>query len=232
MSDPVPTPPAVPPSPLPVKERADQDQAKLDRIVACGQKLAIALGDAEIVALLAPRGFDAAKLQAGVTLQQTALARFTARQSALKLPPQASAARESAEATAREMYSEFRENARRLYKSSADRANLALNGTVSKDTQKFIGMATISYTNAQKEPYAAVFADNGYPAAYLASALAAVEAFKLADQDQNAAIGAATKTTADRDAAFKELDRWMKIFERLTETALKHRPDLLKKLNG
>ena len=58
-----------------------------------------------------------------------------------------------------------------------------------------------------------------------------MDAFEEADEAQNAAIGAATKSTADRDAAFATLDKWQKIFERLAQTTLKSRPDLLKKLN-
>ena len=122
-------------------------------------------------------------------------------------------------------------NGRRLFPAAADRTALNLNGSIPKDTQQFIGAAQISYKAAQKEPYAATFATSGYPAAYLTSALAAVDAFKKADEDQNGAIGAATKSTADRDAAFATVDKWQKIFERLARTTLKSRPDLLKKLN-
>jgi hypothetical protein len=129
------------------------------------------------------------------------------------------------------MYGEFRVNARRLFPAAADRTALTLNGSIPKDAQQFIGAAQMSYKAAQKEPYAATFAANGYPAAYLTSARAAVDAFKKADEDQNAAGGAAIKSTADRDAAFAALDKWQKIFERLTRTTLKTRPDLLKKLN-
>jgi hypothetical protein len=40
-----------------------------------------------------------------------------------------------------------------------------------------------------------------------------------------AAIGAATKSTAERDAAFAALDKWQKIFERLAQSTLKTRSD-------
>ena len=89
----------------------------------------------------------------------------------------------------------------------------------------------MSYLAAQSEPYAATFAANGYPAPYLTAALKAVDDLKTADEVQNAAIGAATKATADRDAAFKALDDWMKVYERIAGSALKKRPDLAKKIN-
>jgi hypothetical protein len=149
----------------------------------------------------------------------------------MKTQAQISAIRNGAESAAREMYGEFRVNARRLFPAAADRTALNLNGSIPKDAQQFIGATQLSYKAAQKEPYEATFAVNGYPVAYLTSALAAVDAFKKADEDQNAAIGAATQSTADRDAAFAALDKWQKIFERLAQTTLKSRPDLLKKLN-
>ena len=227
MTDPVP----VPPPPKPVKERAEQDKAMLDRIVGIGQTLATAQADAETMFLLKPRGFDAAKFAEGLALQTTALDTFSVRQTARKTQTQISAVRNGAESAAREMYGEFRVNARRLFPAAADRIALNLNGSIPKDAQQFIGAAQMSYKAALKEPYAATFAVNGYPTAYLTSALAAVDTFKQADEDQNAAIGAATKSTADRNAAFATLDKWQKIFERLTRTTLKTRPDLLKKLN-
>ena len=117
------------------------------------------------------------------------------------------------------------------FPAATDHTALNLNGSIPKDAQQFSGAAQLSYKAAQKEPYVVTFAANGYPAAHLTSARAAVDAFKKADEDQNAAIGAATKSTADRDAAFATLDKWQKIFERLAQTTLKSRPDLLKKLN-
>jgi len=227
MTDPTP----VLPTPKPVKERAEQDQVMLDRIVAVGQALATAQADIEIMALLAPRGFDAAKLDEGLALQQAAQAGFSVRQTAMKTQGQISAIRNGAESAAREMYGEFRVNARRLFPAATDRTALNLSGSIPKDAQQFIGATQLSYKAAQTGLYAATFAANGDPAAYLTSALAAVAAFKKADEDQNAAIGAATKSTADRDAAFATLDKWQKIFERLAQTTLKSRPDLLKKLN-
>ena len=149
----------------------------------------------------------------------------------MKAQAQASAIRNGADAAAHEMYSEFRYNAKKLFPAAADRTALNLNGSVLRDTQQFIGQSRMSYLAAQSEPYAATFAANGYPALYLTAALKAVDDLKTADEVQNAAIGAATKATADRDAAFKALDDWMKVYERIAGSALKKRPDLAKKIN-
>jgi len=221
--------PAVPPKP--VVERADQDKQMLDRIVGIGQSLATSQADPEIMSALKPREFGVEKFAEGVALQQTALNAYSVRQTAMKAQSQSTALRTGAETAARPMAVEFRDNARRLFPSAADRTALNLNGKLSRDTQQFIGAARLSYQAALKPPYAAIFAANGYPAAYLNSALAAVDAFNQADETQNAAIGAAVKATADRNAAFAALDKWMKVYERIAQSALKTRPDLAKKIN-
>ena len=228
MTDPTPTPTS---APKPVVERADQDKKKLDRIVASGQTLATSQADSEIMSALQPRGYEAAKFTEGVALQQAALNAYSVRQTAMKAQSQATSIRNGAESAAREMYSEFRYNAKKLFPTAADRTALNLNGVVLKDAQQFIGQARMSYLAAQGAAYAATFAANGYPAAYLTAALKALDDFKTADETQNAAIGAATKATADRDAAFAALDNWMKVYERIAGSALKKRPDLAKKIN-
>ena len=230
MTDPVPTPTPVPPA-KPAIERADQDKKMLDRIVGSGQSLATSQADSEIMAALEPRGFTPEKFGEGRGQQQVALNAFSVRQTAMKAQKQTTAIRDGAESAAREMYSEFRYNARKLFPADADRTALNLNGNVFKDTQQFIGQASMSYLAAQGGVYAATFAANGYPAAYLTAALKALDDFKTADENQNAAIGAAVKATADRDAAFAVLDKWMKVYERIAGSALKTRPDLAKKIN-
>jgi len=199
MTDPVPPDPT--PAPKPVKERADQDKEMLDRIVGSGQSQATAQADSEIMAAFAPRGYDAAKFAEGAGLQQTALNTYSVRQAAMRAQSQATSIRDGAESAAREMYSEFRYNARKLFPVAADRTALNLNGSVFKDAQQFIGQGRLSYTAAQGGTYAATFAANGYPAAYLTTALKALDDFQAADVAQNAAISAAVKSTADRDAA-------------------------------
>ena len=230
MTDPTPPPTPVPAA-KPVVERADQDKKMLDRIVTGGQSLATTQADAEIMAALEPRGYTAEKIGEGVALQQVALNAYSVRQAAMRAQSQATSIRNGAETAAREMYSEFRYNAKKLFPAAADRTALNLNGVVFKDTQQFIGQARMSYQAAQGEAYAATFAANGYPAAYLTSALKALDDFKTADENQNAAVGAATKATADRDAAFAALDNWLKVYERIATSALKPRPDLAKKIN-
>jgi len=68
---------------------------------------------------------------------------------------QATAIRNGAESAAREMYSQFRYNAKKLFPDLVDRTALNLNGRVLDDTQQFIGQARLSYKAAQSDARAA-----------------------------------------------------------------------------
>jgi len=108
--------------------------------------------------------------------------------------------------------------------------DISLGDKIPQDAQKFITAACASYTAALQEPYAATLATYGFPAATIQSAQAALDAMSQADQVQAAALGAATQATANRDAAVKDLNAWVKQFSKIAGVALKGRPDLLKKL--
>lgn len=226
------TDPAVP-APKPVKRNAEQDQVIADKITAAAQYLDTVVGDAEISALLAARGYDEQKLKAGRTLQAAAQAAFTHRQTMLAAQGHATAGLSGSTATAREMYIDFRETVRAITTFTAsDRTALKVTGTIPADKQIMITAARASYQAAQAEPYASILATYGYPAAAIAAALAALDAQSAADTDQNSAIGSATKATADRNAAVKALDAYMKQIKGIAKVALRKRPDLLKKLEG
>jgi hypothetical protein len=226
------TDPAVP-SQKPVKRRADQDQKIADQITADGQYLETVKTDPEILATLTARGYTPAKLTDGFNLQRDAQAAFTRRQVAMAAQSHATAGLSGNTATAREMYVDFRETVRAITDFTAsDRAALKVTGVVSPDKQKMITAARASYQAAQAKPYAAILATYGYPATVITTALAALDAYATADTDQNSAIGSATKATADRNAAVKALDVYMKQLRGIAKVALRKRPDLLKKLNG
>jgi hypothetical protein len=222
-TEPAPTPKA------PVR-RSEQDQATANLITEARQLLETARDDAEIAPLLAARGYDAAKLQAGLDLQAAAQAAFTARQTAIAAQKQAIAASDGAEATARQTFDDFRETARAVFTSAAERSALAVAGSVPRDQQKFITSARAAYTAAQAAPYQAALATYGFPAATVAAALATLDAFTTAIEAQKSAIGAATQATASREAAVKDLNAWIKQFSKIAGVALKNNPGLAKKL--
>ena len=221
------------PTPKPVKRNADQNQRIANAITADGQYLTIVKTDPEISAVLGKRGYDAAKLAEGGTLQQAAQTSFTQRQTMLATQGHANAGVKGAALTARETFADFRNTVRSITDFTADdRKALGATGTPSKDKQKFITVATSAYDNAQHPPYANILATYGYPAATLTNAQATLTAYATADTDQNTVLGDATKATADRNAAVKALDVYMKQLRGIAKVALHKRLDLLKKLNG
>jgi hypothetical protein len=218
------------PTPKAPARRSEQDQAIANLITEAQQLIETARDDAEIALLLAARGYNAQKLAEGLALQASAQAAFTARQTALAAQKQAAAAVTGAETTAQHTYVDFRETARAVFTSSADRTALGLLGKVPADTQKFITQARASYTTAQTEAYQATLATYGFSAATIAAALATLDVFSDADKAHQSALGAATQATADRDAAVKELNAWVKQFTKIAGVALKNQPALAKKL--
>jgi hypothetical protein len=179
---------------------------------------------------LAARGYNAAKLQEGLDLQQAAQAALTVRQTAIGAQKQAVAAADGAESTARHTFDDFRETARAVFTAAADRSALGVTGSVPKDQQKFITTARASYTAAQAEPYQAALATYGFPEQTIAAALATLDAFTTAIEAQKSAVGATTQATADREAAVKTLNAWVKQFSKIAGVALKSQPALAKRL--
>ncbi len=214
----------------PAAPRGAQDQNIANAITAARQLIEVARNDAEIAAILAGRGYDAARLAEGLQLQEAAQAAFTARQSAMAAQKQTTAALAGADTTARQTYSDFRETARAILTSAADRAALGLKGEAPRDAQKFVTQARAAYTAAREEPYRSALASFGYSSEAIAQAINTLDAFIIADEAQNAAIGAAKQATLDRNAAYKALDAWTRQFKRIAKVALRVRPALAKKL--
>jgi hypothetical protein len=219
----------VPVTKTPVR-RAEQDQEVANAITDARQMIETARGDAEIAALLAARGYNAARLAEGQALQEAAQAAFTARQTALAAQKQASAASEGADATARATYVDFREVARAVFTSAADRTALSLNGAIPKDAQKFVTTVRVSYAAALAEPYRAALATYGYPAATIAAAGTTLDALTAALGAQQAAAARAVQATSDREAATKALAAWVRQFGKIAGVALKSKPALARKL--
>jgi hypothetical protein len=211
--------------------RAEQDQKIANDITEIGERIGSATRDPEVAALLAERGYDPDAFAAGQALQETAQAAFTARQTALGAQHQASAALDGARMTALQTYNDFRETARAVFTSTADRSTLSLNGRVPKDAQAFITLARASYTGAQSVPYQATLAKYGYPAAALATALATLNAYSAAHQASTSAAADATQAIVLRDAAYKNLVQWDKQFRAIAKVAARTRSDLARKLN-
>ena len=218
------------PAPKTPARRADQDQAIANLITEARLLIEKARDDAEIAPALAGRGFDAAAFAQGLALQQAAQDAFDTRQSAMNAQKKASNTADQAQAAARSAYMDFRETARVNFRDSDARGALGLTGKIPGDMEKFITTARASYKAAQSAPYQATLATYGFPAAAIASALAALDALAEASKAQDDAISKAVKATTARDAAVEALEQWIKKFKSIASIALRPQPDQVKKL--
>jgi hypothetical protein len=218
------------PAPKTPSSRADQDQEVANFITQTRQMIEIARDDHVIAPILAARGYNAAALAQGLALQQTAQSTFTARQTAMAAQQQAAAAAADALAAARATYTDFRETARSTFSNPDARTALKVTGKIPEDLQKFLTTARSSYAVAQSAPYQATLATYGFPAATLASAVAALDALSEAYKAQETIGQDAVKATADRDAAVKALKQWAKQFKGIASVALRAQPTQAKKL--
>jgi hypothetical protein len=225
MSEPTPTPAT------PKRSRGNQDQRIADRIAAAHQTLLLVQSDSELAALLAGRGYDAARLAEGQALQVAAQAAFTGRQRAAADQTAATAARVAADATARRAYNDFRATARAIFPEPAASQALGLAGAASDDLQKFLTAARTSYDVAlNTAAYLTELARFGYPQATLQAACGLLDDLAAADAAQEAAKAAAMQATRQRDAAAAALDAWLRRFRTVAKIATRGRPDLGLKL--
>jgi len=225
MSEPTPTPAA------PKRGRSNQDQRIADRIASAGQTLLLAQSDSELAALLAGRGYDAARLAEGQALQSAAQAAFTGRQRAAAEQTAATAALVAAGVAARRAYSDFRITARAVFPAPAANLALGLAGAASEDLQKFLTAARTSYDVAlNTAAYLTELARFGYAQAALETARGLLDALAAADAAQEGAKAAALQATRQRDEAAAALDAWLRRFHAIAKIAARGRPDLALKL--
>ncbi len=225
MSEPTPTPAT------PKRGRRNQDQQIADRITAAHQTLLLAQSDSELVALLAGRGYDAARLAEGQALQSAAQAAFTGRQSASAGQTEATAALTTADAAARRAYNDFRATARVVFQEPAVSQALGLAGAASDDLQKFLTAARASYDVAlSTAAYLTELARFGYSQAAVQAARGLLDDLAAADAAQETAKAAAVQATRQRDEAVAALDAWLRRFRTVAKIATRGRPDLAQKL--
>jgi hypothetical protein len=225
------TPAETKPETKPKRERRDQDQEMADRITVALEILNIVQMDSELAALLAGRGYDAAKMAEGLSKQQAAQSAFSARQQAIAAQREATAKVTEAWAKAQQAYSDFRDTARGIFKDPTAQGALGLTGKVLRDQEKFITQAKSGYEAALATPgYLSELAKYGFPESAIRSAQASLDALLTADAAQEAAKAAATRATQTRDEAMADLDAWLSQFRAIAKVATRSRPDLAKKL--
>ena len=207
---------------------AEQDQKIANAISQAEKTLTTARDNADILALLTPRGYDAAALdEALTTLQAPAQGAYDARQSAMGQLRSANEALASAEAQERKDFADYREIARAAFPGAADQQALGLKGKASKDLEKFLTAATASYGAGKKAPYTAKLTVRGYAPAAIDVELQGLKGVANFAKAQATAKGAAQRATITRDAAAKALALWIGEFRKVAKRTLRTRPDLL-----
>ena len=217
------------PTPKTPRSRAAQDQALANRANEIRIKVIAGKGNAELLALMKTRGVEAAEFDAGLSKCDAVQAAFDARQAAIIAARDAGKVLKTAEAAARSGYADFRKIAQRVLKDNATaKAALCLPDRLLRDQQKFVAnVETVYNSGLSHSTYLKALATRGYDKTAIQAELAKLKAFVQASADFEAAQKAATRATADRKAAAKDMDEWWADLCPVAEVALKGRPDLL-----
>jgi hypothetical protein len=163
----------------------------------------------------------------GLGLCRAAEAAFEDCQESLCRLRQAVSALERAEIAARQAYLEFQMISRFLFGDGMARAALGVEGEMQKDLHEFIRVARAGY-----EAAACTLVYHQRLAQYgsLEDACASLDELLAAHQVYLQAGSAARRAVLRRDEATAQLDEWVRRFLYTAKTALRSRPDLLKKL--
>lgn len=219
------TAPSVPETKTP-RDNLLQSKALANDIAQAERLIQSVLGKPELLAALAPIGYNDGELNNGLALFRTAQEKFSARQQALASATENKAARDRVLTSTQNEFSAYRQTVQVNYKG-ADRANLGADGKVHPDIEKFRTTARSAYTAALKSPYVDVLSKYGFHAQRITDALTALDQLAAADSACKSAQGTAHAATEARDNAGAALDDWMIKFRKLSKAALKNRPELL-----
>lgn len=189
--------------------RYDQDRLIAQEIETALQEILAVQAEPQLIRRLADYGFTAAHLDEGLALQAAAQAAYTERQQAQGAQREAYACLDSCRQTAMRLYTNFRQQARTVCTSQADRTSLTLFGTAPKNTRRFLTQARTAYATAGQPEFAAPLASAGFGRAQLAAAEASLEALETAIHAANAASQRAVQSTASRDTAAIVLRSWI-----------------------
>jgi hypothetical protein len=186
------------------------------------------LAEDGISSLVAGYGYPSARLAEGGDVYEAALAAVNKQTAADGAQQSATLERREAEAAARDAYKSLAKVARAVFsKDKARLAALGLSGLEPKASAEFIAAASALFENAAAAPD---LPDYGYDIARLEADRARLAAFILADQKQQAAMGAAQQATQERDAALARMDAWHAQYIKIARVALRNQPQLLEKL--
>lgn len=186
------------------------------------------LSDPEIQSLVAQFGYPAEKLNEGKALYEAALEAVNAEKAQAGAQQEATRVLVQNEKSARDAYQSLAKVARAVFlKDKAQLSALGLNGSMPNDTAGFIAAAYTLFDNAQTLP---ALADYGYDSPKLQSERLKISFFDSANQEQEAAKGAAQQVTREQDAALQALNDWTAQYLKIAKVALRDKKQLLEKL--
>jgi hypothetical protein len=186
------------------------------------------LSDPEIQSLVAQFGYPADKLNEGKALYDCALSAVNAEKAAAGTQQESTHVLEQAEESARDAYQALAKVARAVFLKDKSQLNaLGLNGSTPKDTAGFLASAYTLFDNART---LSALADYGYDSPKVQSERLKIVAYDTANQQQEAAKGAAQQATREQDAALQALNDWTAQYLKIAKVALSGKPQLLEKL--
>ena len=205
-----------------IKERLNAAQLALNNTLAV----------TEIQEAVGKYGYNRTKVEGGQALYKEALAAVEVRDEAAGAQQAATDKANAARTSAREVYQALAKVARAIFaKDRAKLTSLGLTGRMPAAAGEFLGTAYALFDNAVRvADVRTALSEYGYDEARLQEERAKMEAYDLANQAQEAALGAAQQATRDQDAALKALDEWVAQFLKIARVALRGKPELLEQL--
>ena len=201
--EPTDPPPPPPEEPVVVHRQSQEQLAVLEEMTLALEGLADV--DDAFRALMADHGLTPERLAAALVLNQSAYAAVAARRQADALVSAASAAQRNAYRQCRTAVVAYRQVARTVIRDEAGRIALGLDEPLPGTLLTFAAATAESLEAAATEPYVTLLAIVGYDAERIASLQALLAAFNLLAAQHRAALKAAERATAARDAAVNEV---------------------------
>jgi hypothetical protein len=189
------------------------------------------LADPEVLALVGAYGYDAQRLAQGKQLLERSLQAYEVKEACAGAQRQATAETDRARLEAEDAFLALVRVARAVFKTDEPALTaLALRGRVPASTAAFLGRADQLFDNARLPEVQQGLQAYGYDAARLQAEYKRINAYREADQVQEAAKGTAQQATADHDEALALLRDWIAQYIKIARIALRHQPKLLDKL--
>ncbi|MEO7933496.1 MAG: hypothetical protein ABIT76_10095 [Chthoniobacterales bacterium] len=184
------------------RHNAEQDKKITNYANEAATFLDTLLNDATLKAVAVGHGYDDAALTLGSGYVTALGGKVQGRQLGMGQKEDDQDTLVVTEKTVRADYAAYRLIARASFPDQADRTSLGLTGDVPEDVDRFVTLATTSYTNSGLAPYTAKMTLRNYAPARLATLLAQVKGLTSDEAKRNAASGGAVTTTKDRDGAY------------------------------